>query len=267
MITRQIREYVSRDWEAARDAKDAYWAERIARFLSSPLMSGLLMTLGMLGILIELYHPSHFAAAGVGLLCLALFFFGHHVTHLAGWEELLLLGIGLALLAVEAFVIPGFGVTGVLGIVAILASLALAIVDLEHVPFHVSWSLGWITQALAIVFGSIAAAAVLIFATGRYLPSTRLGRRFILRAAIGGQPLAPSATPTGIAADDTLVSAELLDRSGRTATVCRPSGKAVIDGRRVDVVAESDYIDKDEPVTVVHVEGARIVVRRQLGGS
>ena len=70
------------------------------------------MTLGMLGIMIELWAPGHAVAGVIGVTCLLLFFFGHYVVHLAGWEEILLFGVGVALVLLEIAFLPGHGSAG-----------------------------------------------------------------------------------------------------------------------------------------------------------
>ena len=104
------------------------WAENLVRFLTHPIVSSLLMTMGLLGIMIEIRTPGFGVPGTVGIASLGLFFWGHYLARLAGWEVLLLLGIGLALLGVELFVLPGFGVTGFLGIGAILGGLTFTLV-------------------------------------------------------------------------------------------------------------------------------------------
>ena len=88
------------------------WAETLVRFLTHPVVSSLLMTAGILGIIIELRSPGFGIPGILGIAFLALFFWGHWLVQLAGWEELLLVGIGLFLLALEISVIPGFGIAG-----------------------------------------------------------------------------------------------------------------------------------------------------------
>src|SRR4029077_18952862 len=94
----------------------ANWAENVVRFLTHPVVSSLLITIGMLGIILEILTPGFGVPGALGITSLALFFWGHWLVQLAGWEELLLVGSGLVLLALEVFVIPGFGLAGVLGI-------------------------------------------------------------------------------------------------------------------------------------------------------
>ena len=94
------------------------WAETLVRFLTHPVISSLLMTVGLLGLLVEIRTPGFAVPGTVGLISLGLFFWGHWIVQLAGWEELLLIAIGVLLVALEAFVIPGITVAGIAGIVA-----------------------------------------------------------------------------------------------------------------------------------------------------
>ena len=104
------------------------WAENLVRFLTHPVVSSLLITIGMLGIILEILTPGFGVPGALGITSLALFFWGHWLVQLAGWEELLLVGSGLVLLVLEVFVIPGFGLAGVLGIGALIAGLSLSFV-------------------------------------------------------------------------------------------------------------------------------------------
>ena len=98
------------------------------RFLTHPVVSSLLMTIGILGIIVEIRTPGFGVPGSLGVASLALFFWGHWLVRLAGWEELLLLGIGVILLAIEIFVTPGFGLIGVLGLAALVGGLGLSLV-------------------------------------------------------------------------------------------------------------------------------------------
>ena len=104
------------------------WAEDLVRFLTHPIVSSLLMTLGMLGIFLEIRTPGFGLPGALGIASLALFFWGHWLVQLAGWEEMLLVASGFVLLVLEIFVIPGFGLAGVMGIGALLAGLSLSLI-------------------------------------------------------------------------------------------------------------------------------------------
>src|SRR5690606_17531613 len=137
----------------------------------SSLISGLLMTVGMLGLMIGLYTGGSPLPLGLGALCLALFFFGHHVVNLAGVEDILLFGAGVILIVVELLV-PGNVFAGAAGVVCILAALVLGLIDFDNVDFGVQWAAGMVSRALATVVGSLIATAALGYALVRALPQT-----------------------------------------------------------------------------------------------
>jgi membrane-bound serine protease (ClpP class) len=223
------------------------WAEEFVRFLTNPIVSSLLMTVGMLGIIIEIRTPGFGVPGALGIASLALFFWGHWLVQLAGWEELLLFTSGLVLLVLEIFVIPGFGIAGVLGIAALLAGLSLSLVG-----GGASWE--FILRALGRVVFSLLFAAAASLLLLRYLPRLPFGRRLIL--------------DTGLSAGAGYASAPEEDRSwlgksGTTLTPLRPAGIADIGGQRVDVVSDGEFVESGAPITVSRVDGNRIVVRRQ----
>lgn len=223
------------------------WAEKIVRFLTDPVVSGLLMSLGTLGILIELYAPGIHIPGAVGVLCLSLFFGGHLLVHLAGVEELVLLMMGLALIAVEVLLIPGFGITGIAGIVLIFSALLLTVIGL---PLTVVLSTSAWVEPLMRVTISLGATLVGLIIAIRYLPRTSAGRGLVLQTATARQQ--------GFVSSD---QSRFLERVGTAESDLRPVGVARFDDERVDVVSEGDYVAKGAVVRVVQVEGARIVVR------
>lgn len=223
------------------------WAETLVRFLTNPIVSSLLMTIGMLGILLEIRTPGFGVPGALGIASLGLFFWGHWLVQLAGWEELLLVGGGLLLLAIELFVIPGFGVAGILGIAGILAGLSLSLVGTGA-----TWEF-MLRGAGRVVF-SLLLAIVASLALLRFLPRLPFGRRLILETVLPvgqGSPPVPE-TDRG-----------WLGKSGTAVSPLRPAGIAEIEGERVDVVSDGEYIEPGEPVVVTRVDGNRIVVRRR----
>jgi membrane-bound serine protease (ClpP class) len=222
------------------------WAEHLVRFLTHPVVSSLLMTIGMLGIILGVRTGGFGVAAGVGIASLSLFFWGHWLVQLAGWEELLLAGIGVILLAAEIFVIPGFGIAGVLGIIAILAGLILSLVGAGDRSEIILIAAGRVIFSLLI---ALIASLVLL----RFLPRLPFGRRLVLEAGLGaGQEY-------GSAPDS---DRRWLGKKGRASSMLRPAGIAEIEGERVDVVSEGELIDAGQFVEVTHVDGNRIVVRQ-----
>jgi membrane-bound serine protease (ClpP class) len=225
------------------------WAEKIARFVTDPTVSGLLMSLGMLGLLIELYSPGLGLPGAVGVSCLLLFFGGHAITHLAGLEEILLLAIGLGLLALEVFVLPGFGIAGVAGIACVGASFVLTLLTL---PLNVAWKLGMVSGAIERVGLSLVLTVLFGVVAARFLPRTRAARRLVLSGATNaeaGYVVAPAQT-------------ELIGVTGVAATDLRPTGKAELGGRRFDVVSEGDYVERGSAIRVMQASAGKIVVRK-----
>ena len=222
------------------------WAEHLVRFLTHPVVSSLLMTIGMLGIIVGVRTGGFGIAGGAGVASLALFFWGHWLVQLAGWEELLLAGSGLILLAAEIFVIPGFGIAGVLGMIAILAGLVLSLVGTGDRSEVILIAAGRVVFSLLI---ALMASLVIL----RFLPRLPFGRRLILEAGLG------AGHQHGSAPDSDL---RWLGKKGRASSPLRPAGIAEIEGGRVDVVSEGELIDAGQFVEVTRVDGNRIVVRQ-----
>jgi membrane-bound serine protease (ClpP class) len=229
------------------------WAERLARFLSMGPVSSILMTFGMLGILVELYAPGHAVSALFGGFCLVVFFFGQHVVHLAGLEELLLFLVGVLLCTVELLFLPGHGALFIVGILGVIGSLCMSLVNMNQVPFDVGMGLGWITEAVRRVVISLAWTAVGMWALSRLLPKTRLGRPLVLEEAI---------TATAKGGAEPMEEALLVGRTGRAETALRPAGKMILDGQLIDVVCESGFLDAGVEVVVAAVDGTKVVVRK-----
>jgi membrane-bound serine protease (ClpP class) len=233
------------------------WAEAIARFLTDPVVSSLLMTLGILGLLIELYTPGIGLPGAVGLLCLILFFTGHKVAGLAGWEPLMVFAVGAVLLAVEIFVTPGFGVLGIGGIVLIVGSLVWALVG-STVPLSVSWDAGYVSAALTRVAATVVIVAVLGGVLAKVMPHGGPFRRLVLEARIDGRANAGAdRLPAATAA-----RGDLLGRTGVAETALRPAGRVRIDDGRVEAEAEGELIAVGTAVRVVRVEADRVIVQK-----
>jgi membrane-bound serine protease (ClpP class) len=232
-----------RDAELRRAAPN--WAENVVRFLTHPVLSSLLVTIGMLGIIIELRTPGLGLAGAIGVGSLAAFFWGHWLVQLAGWAELMLALGGIALLLLELLVIPGFGFAGILGVLALLAALVMSVVGSGATPEFLMLAAGRIVLALL-------AALLASFLLLRFMPRTPFGRRLILQGDLG------TGHPYGSAPESDL---RWLGKRGRTTSPLRPAGFADIEGARVDVVSEGALIEPGTPVEVVRVDGNRIVVR------
>jgi membrane-bound serine protease (ClpP class) len=222
------------------------WAELLVRFLTHPVLGSLLMTIGILGIIVELRTPGFGVPGALGVASLGLFFWGHWLVRLAGWEELLLVAIGLTLLALEMFVIPGFGIAGVLGIAALLGGLGLSLVGAGATWATMALAGGRVALALALAIGAALALLPL-------LPRLPLGRRLVLETEMAAREGFTSPPES---------DRRWLEKRGVVTSPLRPAGIADIDGERLDVVSEGEFIDAGESIEVVRVSGNRIVVRQ-----
>lgn len=240
-----LKQYKLEEAEVRRLSEN--WAEHLVRFLTHPIVASLLMTVGMLGIILEIRTPGFGVPGGLGVSSLALFFWGHWLVQLAGWEELLLFGTGLALLFVEVFVIPGFGIAGVAGIAALLAGLSLSMIG-----GGASWE--FILRAVSHVVFSLLLAMLASLLFLRWLPRLPFGRRLVLETGM------PANLGYASAPEE---DAQWLGKEGTALSPLRPAGIADIDGQRVDVVSDGEFIDSGASIIVSRVSGNRIVVRRQ----
>lgn len=212
------------------------FSENLARFLTNPIVVPILLSIAMLGLLLELFTPGIGVPAFIGVTSLMLFFYGHLVAGLAGYESIILLVIGLGLMVMEFF-IPG-GVVGILGIVAVLGSILLAGGDLQ-------------TTAIAVLIAMIAATSGMVILVKFFGKRLQLFKRVILT----------DSTDTKSGYVSTVNRPELIGQMAITATELRPSGTIILGDERIDAVSEGRYIGRNLEVKIIKVEGSRIVVR------
>src|SRR5690606_18648102 len=127
------------------------WAERTVRLLTHPAVAPMLLSLGFLGLLIEIKTPAFGLAGLAGAGALTAFFGSHLLLGLAGWEEMILLGVGIVLIAAEMFVLPGFGIAGIAGVLAITAALFLSMVGHMATGADYAQALGVLSLAVLVV--------------------------------------------------------------------------------------------------------------------
>lgn len=222
------------------------WAERLVRFFSHPVVAPFLLSLGFLGLLIEIKTPTFGMAGVAGLISLSLFFGSHLIIGLAGLEDVLVFAAGLVLLGVEIFVIPGFGIFGILGGIAVLAGLFMSLLGgLPTVPDF--------TRAGMVLTTSILIVLVSAWVLIRSLPgSSRLARSGIFLVSRTDRSVGFESAPHRI---------ELVGKEGTAITDLRPSGTGLFGEERIDVVSESEWIQAGTPIRIVSAEGYRHVVR------
>ncbi|WP_017472616.1 NfeD family protein [Amphibacillus jilinensis] len=211
-------------------------AEEFARFLTSSTVISILLSVAGLGLIVELYSPGFGVPGSLGIISLVLFFYGHAVAGFAGYEVLLLLVVGIALIIAEFFV-PG-GILGSIGGISVFTSLFMAATDIRQ-------------MSISILIALIVTIAVAIFLYKRIGLEKGLFKYIILNDA---------ETPergyvSNVNRDD------LLGKVGVTVTPLRPAGTAVFDTERIDVITEGGFIAQDQLIKIVKVAGSRIVVR------
>ncbi|PSL41214.1 membrane-bound serine protease (ClpP class) [Planomicrobium soli] len=212
------------------------FSEKLARFLTSPIVVPILLSIAFLGLLLELFTPGIGIPGIIGLSSLLLFFYGHMVAGLAGYEAIVLLIIGFGLLAAEVFV-PG-GVLGFLGLMAIFSSILLAGGDFQ-------------TTSIAILIALIIATAGMVILLKFFGKRLHLFNRIILM----------DATDTESGYVSNVNRTELIGQTAVTMTALRPSGTIKLNDERIDAVSEGRFVDAGKSVKIIKVEGSRIVVR------
>ncbi len=222
------------------------WAEGVVRFLNNGIVTSILMMIGFFGLLAEIKSPGWGVPGTAGLIALTLFFGSAYILQLASIIEILMFIIGVTLIILEIFVIPGFGIAGISGIVLVFISLFLSLVGGD--PFL---DFEMVSNAIIQLSVSLVAAVILIFILAKFLPKTTIFNKFVLAVE--------EKKDAGFVSHST--SDELVGKEGLAITTLRPAGTAKIDGNRVDVVSESEYIEKGQKIKVIAVEGIRVVVK------
>jgi membrane-bound serine protease (ClpP class) len=219
------------------------WAERLVRFFTHPLVAPFLLSFGFLGLLIEVKTPAFGLAGLAGVVSLGLFFGSHLIIGLAGWEVIILLAIGVMLLLVEALILPGFGVAGVLGAAAVGVSIFLSLIGKMPTMFDMMIAMQVIGTAVIIV-------GVTSWQLLKRLPQDRRAQGLLHQTSMRRELGYSSAA----------LREDLIGLEGVTLTDLRPAGTARFGEERVDVVSSGSWVQAGTPVRVVRSEGYRHIV-------
>ena len=213
--------------------------DKIVKALSSPYVAAILLMLGLAGLVVEVFTAGFGIAGAIGVISFALYFAANFWAGYAGIGSILIFVAGLILLVVEIFVTPGFGVPGLMGIVAIMGSIA--------------WASPSMTYAVTSLALALVGAIVLIAVSLKFGKTRKAWSRLILslKQENTGGYVAPS-----------MQLAELAGKIGIAATTLRPSGTAVIENSRIDVVTDGEFIEVNSQLEVLRVEGTRVIVRK-----
>ncbi|MFD2896896.1 NfeD family protein [Sphingobacterium arenae] len=225
--------------------------DRIIAFLINPMVSGFLI-LGLIGgIYFELQTPGIGFALVVAVICGVLFFAPLYLQGLADHWEIAIFIVGVALLLLEVFVIPGFGIAGILGIICVLCGLAFSMVDNNFFDFKLAKP-GLLMESFLIVTGAMVLSIILMVIFGKNILKSSAFRRLVLhdeQKADVGYTSSPH-------------KANLLYKNGVARTVLRPAGKIEIDGVWYDAVALDGFVDAGEEIYVEKHENYNLFVRR-----
>jgi membrane-bound serine protease (ClpP class) len=231
------------------------WSEKMAAFLTSPAVAGLLTMVGILGVYLEIRTPGFGVPGIVGISCLALAFGSRYLTGMAQWWEIGLIVVGIILLILEFAVIPGFGVAGITGLACLVAGLMAVIIlngpdELPIPRTPLDWS-HFTDGLLSLTIGLILAIAGAALLT-KYMPRIPIANKLILAE---GPTFDDIAAPAHDAVRDVAVG-----DTGVIEAICRPVGKARFGDSLVDVVTEGEHIDAGATIRVLKMLGNRIVV-------
>ena len=225
------------------------WAEDLVRFLNNPIVSSLLIMIGLIGLYTEIKTPGWGLPGTVAIICLALFFGSGYILELASIFEILIFIVGVILLLLEIFVIPGFGIFGILGITFIIGGLFLGMLsDFEMID----WTM--ISAAIIQLAATLTFTFIIILILLKFLPKSTMLNKLILQDKVEAK--------SGYA--DKEMFPDIIGVVGIALTDLRPSGAAMINGKRIDVVTEGDYINHGSEIIVKLAEGSKIVVIKKV---
>ncbi len=235
--------------DATRSRFELSQAEKVIAWVLNPFISGLLILIIVAGIYFELQTPGLGFAGLAALVALILYLIPYYLNGLAENWEIIAFFVGVVLIALEIFVIPGFGVAGISGIILMFGSLVLIMVNNDAFDFEFVPS-GNLVSAVVVALTGLLGGCILLFVIGARLPDTRVYKKVALVDTQKGYVSNP-------------VIAGLKGKTGIAYTVLRPSGKIVIDGQMYDAYTLGEYIEKGQPIEVVSDEGPSLKVRMQ----
>lgn len=230
------------------------WAESLAAFIVSPAVASILTLIGLAGLFIEYKTPGFGIFGSVGIVFLGLVFWGHSIAYLAGAEGILLFVLGMILLGVEIFLLPGFGLSGALGLGLIVTGLVVTFLDVPVFDPTFIPSIH-LTRPVIMVGFALVGSIVLLIVVSRYLPELSI------ISYLGISLSTELKADKGYSSHDTDRQRSYLGQIATVISPLKPSGIALLGGDRLNVVTEGDFIESGQKVRIVAVDGFRIVVQ------
>jgi len=238
-------------------------ADSFVAFLTSAPVQTILILIGLVALFLEINTPGFGIPGAIALVSFLGVFGANALLGSVGSLELILFLLGLGLLAVEIFVLPGFGITGVSGLVLIAVSLIFSMQDFVFPESSWQWDLLG-RNALVVSIGLIAAIAgiaALALAGPRLRMFDRLTLKTVIRGTAGGPDVPDGTVPADTAEKEAAPYASLLGKTGKALSVLRPVGKGEIEGTVLSVEADGEFLEAGTPIEVYRVRGNRIMVR------
>lgn len=236
---------------AERPRYETNWSEELVRFLNSMAVASLLMLVGMVALYMAFKTPGFGVAEIVAISCFTVLFLSKYLVGLATTVEVMIFAVGVVLLAVEIFLIPGFGFVGIAGVLCILASLVLALQKFT-IPKY-SFEIDILMRNMLMVFGSLVGATLLFMIGVRFMPRTPFLRKLVLATT--------ESVESGYVVGS-MGQRDLIGKSGTALSSLRPAGRAEIGGDTMIVVADGEFIEAGDRIMVAKVRGNRVVVKK-----
>lgn len=235
------------------------WKTQFFVWLASPIVSSLLMMGLIIGAYMEINNPGLSLPGGIAALCLFLIVLSSFSLQIANWLELIFLLTGIILILVELFILPTFGLVGIIGIIFFLAGLfGMLLPEFKSFDFEFDSAKGqYFLERLAWLLGSFSISLAIIAILARFLPSLPGLNRFVLA---GGEQEASK----GYFAGEDPASLPQIGETGEVMASLRPSGKVVINDKIFDAISAGEFIDSGEKIKVVKLDGGVIVVTRDI---
>lgn len=232
------------------------WSVDFVRFIGS--ISGILIMIGLAALYTEVKSPGFGVPGLVGIICLGLVFGSQYMIGMADYTEMLLIFSGLILLAAEVFIIPGFGVAGILGILLISSGLLLSFQDFVVPKPELPWQREILNRNIQMIVLSLLGAIILIITFFKFV-YPKIAK--IVPGPSLMADLAKSHVDSGMSLD------VKIGEKGVVTKTLRPSGNVVVNGKVYDAISDGEFIDKDINVVIAEIHGNSLLVKRGEGNG
>ncbi len=239
------------------------WSEEMVRWLNSPAVLGILVMLALLGVYMEFNTPGIGLPGLVAVICFTIIIGSKFLIGMANWVEVALFLVGIVLLLVEVFVIPGFGITGITGILCIMVGLFGMLI--KNPPNRLPWpqtvfDWQWFLYSVAAISLGFMGFMICAILLAKYMPKMPYLSGMVLLPAVAKKGTEVEASMTSPPTQGEPIGIKVGDK-GEAISRLRPAGKARFGDAIVDVVAQGDFIDNGAKVEIIEIHGNRVVVR------